>query len=53
MIKLIGNPKINAKCKLYANEEEIKTTLNCKIYDARGYYAAIGNMLGGKGYEHP
>ena len=23
---------------------------NCKIYDARGYYAALGNMLAGKGY---
>lgn len=24
---------------------------NCKIYDARGYYAALGNMIAGKGYE--
>lgn len=24
---------------------------NCKIYDARGYYAALGNMFAGKGYE--
>lgn len=22
-----------------------------KIYDARGYYAALGNLLAGKGYE--
>jgi protein tyrosine/serine phosphatase len=26
---------------------------NCKIYDARGYYAALGNMFAGKGYEKP
>ena len=26
---------------------------NCKIYDARGYYAALGNMFAGKGYERP
>lgn len=25
--------------------------VNCKIYDARGYYAALGNKLGGKGFE--
>lgn len=23
---------------------------NCKIYDARGYYAALGNMFAGKGF---
>ena len=27
--------------------------INCKIYDARGYYAALGNMFAGKGYEKP
>lgn len=26
---------------------------NCKIYDARGYYAALGNMFAGKGFERP
>ena len=26
-------------------------SLTCKIYDARGYYAALGNKVSGKGYE--
>lgn len=30
--------------------EDIKKTKNCKIYDARGYYAALGNMIAGKGF---
>ena len=25
--------------------------ITCKIYDARGYYAALGNKVSGKGYE--
>ena len=29
------------------------TKKNCKIYDARGYYAALGNRFAGKGYEKP
>jgi hypothetical protein len=24
--------------------------INCKIYDARGYYAAWGNKIAGKGF---
>jgi hypothetical protein len=31
---------------------EKKAKLNCKIYDARGYYAALGNKIAGKGYEN-
>jgi hypothetical protein len=23
----------------------------CKVYDARGFYAALGNKLSGKGFE--
>jgi hypothetical protein len=26
---------------------------NCVIYDARGYIAALGNKISGKGYESP
>ena len=35
---------------LTGEQQEVK---NCKIYDARGYYAALGNMFAGKGYEKP
>jgi hypothetical protein len=24
--------------------------MNCKIFDARGFYAALGNKLSGKGF---
>ena len=27
--------------------------VNVKIFDARGYYAAWGNKLAGKGFEEP
>lgn len=40
-MEVIGNP--------FNNEKSVG--INCKIYDARGYYAALGNMLSGKGYE--
>jgi myotubularin-related protein 1/2 len=30
--------------------QDPKYRLNCKIYDARGYYAAWGNKLAGKGF---
>jgi hypothetical protein len=29
-----------------------KQGINCKVYDARGFYAALGNKLSGKGFEH-
>ena len=31
--------------------KELQNQVNCKIYDARGYYAALGNKMAGKGYE--
>ena len=37
----ISKKKINSKGRL-----------NCKIYDARGYYAALGNKIAGKGFEN-
>lgn len=45
MLKMIGNPNSNTKGK---HEKKI----NCKIYDARGYLAALGNRFQGKGYEN-
>ena len=35
--------------------KEVKcgSQVNCKIYDARGYYAAWGNKISGKGFETP
>jgi hypothetical protein len=33
-----------------APSEENKKQKNCKIYDARGYYSALGNRFVGKGY---
>ena len=32
------------------NKIDPKGKLNVKIYDARGYYAAFGNKLAGKGF---
>ena len=43
MISYIGDPFLGNTV------QSVKA--NCKIYDARGYYAALGNMLAGKGYE--
>lgn len=42
MLKLIGDP---------SEEPSKEKKKNCVIYDARGYMAAIGNKLQGKGYE--
>ena len=54
MLRLIGDPKLNSNRIIYHNlvlpahlESDKKT---CKIYDARGYYAALGNKISGKGY---
>lgn len=34
-------------------KSKMKTNrVNCKIFDARGFYAALGNKLSGKGFEH-
>lgn len=51
MLNIIGNPKLTyEQCDtgmiLYPNP-------NCVIYDARGYIAALGNKISGKGYESP
>ena len=43
MISYIGDPFMGNKAQ--------NVKINCRIYDARGYYAALGNMLAGKGYE--
>lgn len=40
-----------SKNKKSGNNNQIIMKHNLKIYDARGYYAALGNMLVGKGYE--
>lgn len=42
MLKHIGNPKFSI------NDD--KSVKNCTIYDARNYYAALGNRIAGKGY---
>ena len=34
-----------------SKKKKIYQRHNVKIYDARGYYAALGNLLAGKGYE--
>lgn len=34
-------------------EVDCGSQVNCKIYDARGYYAALGNKISGKGFETP
>lgn len=43
MLRLIGDPS--------QIKDEFKGPVNCKVYDARDYYAALGNMISGKGYE--
>lgn len=53
MLQLIGNPKLNLKCKilLYLAPQSMTENKNCKIYDARNYMAAFGNKIAGKGFE--
>lgn len=46
MLRVIGNVKYDSK--IPANSDQIT---KCKIYDARNYYAALGNKLQGKGFE--
>lgn len=48
MIKCIHNATKQISEKFAEN----KNRLNCKIYDARGYYAALGNKIAGKGFEN-
>lgn len=54
MLRMIGNhkldPKSNYNIKIDENNNT-SPTVNCKIYDARGFYAAFGNKISGKGYE--
>lgn len=45
MLRVIGNLKFDPQTN--SNSELIR----CKIYDARGYIAAMGNRLQGKGFE--
>jgi len=53
MLRMIGNPLQDPKSTQYKNIGEIPNPpkVNCKIYDARGFYAAFGNKISGKGYE--
>ena len=44
MLKIIGNHQLEVN-------SSTDGIINCKIYDARGYYAALGNKMSGKGYE--
>lgn len=44
MLRVIGNLKFDPQTN--SNSELIR----CKIYDARGYIAAMGNRLQGKGF---
>lgn len=50
MLRMIGNPKIEPKSNNTLIKDEISNVINCKIYDARGFYAALGNKIAGKGY---
>ena len=43
MLRIIGNHK--------GDSTNDNLSVTCKIYDARGYYAALGNKVSGKGYE--
>ena len=47
MLKMIGNPKYVPHIKGATDEKKI----NCHIYDARAYLAALGNKIQGKGFE--
>jgi len=52
MLRMIGDPKLDPKSNnLSLTIDEITNGINCKIYDARGFYAALGNKIAGKGYE--
>lgn len=51
MLRMIGNPKTDPKSNHNLNKDESSNVINCKIYDARGFYAALGNKIAGKGYE--
>ena len=42
MLRFIGNHQDDS---INASSE-----VTCKIYDARGYYAALGNKMSGKGF---
>ena len=56
MLSVIGNPKVSPKGKLLSIlelENNPIQKVNCVIYDARGYMAALGNKISGKGYESP
>lgn len=44
MLRMIGNHQADPN----ATNNDV---INCKIYDARGYYAALGNRMAGKGFE--
>ena len=46
MLEMIGNPKYNPHLK-----SDVEKKKNCHIYDARGYLAALGNKIQGKGFE--
>jgi hypothetical protein len=35
-----------------ASDKKDSLKVNCKIFDARGYYAAWGNKIAGKGFEN-
>ena len=48
---MIGNPKLDQKSNKKIILDEIPNGINCKIYDARGFIAALGNKIAGKGYE--
>ena len=50
MLRVIGNHKINPRGS-HIHENENMEVKKSKIYDARGYIAALGNRLQGKGYE--
>ena len=43
MLRFIGDHQEDRK--------NVNGEVTCKIYDARGYYAALGNKVSGKGYE--
>ncbi len=46
MLRMIGDHKLN-----YSEVNDFYGNYNCHIYDARGYIAAMGNRLAGKGFE--
>ena len=43
--------QIDISTRLICEKYNKNNKANCKIYDARGYYAAFGNKLAGKGFE--